>query len=175
MPVGSPAALGPTLPSASLSQLEGNNGSTFPQPADTTSPSQFGPVFTNSTPLTSSVQRGSASGLPLGWDPVTGFGMPLGLFTPLTQGQTNTSASQPIVQNVSAFQPTDQTNMSASQPMAQQQQNASLIQPITPTEVLTSRLLHRNGVNWVFHDPMMGTVRHVNVPYAHPLAQQSIS
>ena len=65
--------------------------------------------------------------------------------------------------------------MSASQPMAQQQQNASLIQPITPTEVLTSRLPHRNGVNWVFHDPMMGTVRHVNVPYAHPLAQQSVS
>ena len=132
------------------------------------------------------MQGGSTSGLPLGWDPVTEFGMPSGLFTPSTLGQNNTSASQPmghqqnisasqpILQNISAFQPTDQTNMSASQPMAQQQQNASLIQPITPTEVLTSRLPHRNGVNWVFHDPMMGTVRHVNVPYAHPLAQQSI-
>jgi len=144
VPVGSLAALGPTLPSTSLSQLEGNNGSTFPQPADTTSPSQFGPVFTNSTPLTSSVQRGSASGLPLGWDPVTGFGMPPVLFTPLTQGQTNTSASQPmghqqnilvsqpIAQNVSASQPTGQTNASALQPMAQQQHTMSLIQLLLP-------------------------------------------
>ena len=116
----------------SLGQSEGGNGSTFPQPAGTTLPPQFNHIFTNSPPFITSVQAGSASGLPLGWDPVTEFGMPSGLFTPSTLGQNNTSASQPmghqqnisasqpIVQNVSSFQPTDQTNMSASQPMAQQ-------------------------------------------------------
>ena len=50
-----------------------------------------------------------------------------------------------------------------------------MIQPITPTEVIISRLPHRDGVNWVFHDPVMGSVWHVNVPYAHPLSQQSIN
>ena len=27
----------------------------------------------------------------------------------------------------------------------------------------------------MFHDPMVRTVQHVNVPYAHPLAQQSVN
>jgi hypothetical protein len=65
--------------------------------------------------------------------------------------------------------------MSASQPMVPQQHTAFLIQSITPTEVLISRLPHQNGVNWVFHDSVVGTVRHVNVPYAHPLAQQLVN
>jgi hypothetical protein len=109
-----------------LGQSEGGNGSTFPQPAGTTLPPQFNPVFTNSPPFTTSVQGGSTSGLPLGWDPVTGFGMPPGSFTPSTLGQNNTSPSQPmghqqnvsasqsIVQDVSSSQLTNQTNTSAS-------------------------------------------------------------
>ena len=140
-PVGSTTV---TPPSAPLSQSEGGNGSTFPQPAGTTLPPQFNPVFTNSPPFTTSVQGGSASGLPLGWDPVTKFGMPSGLFTPSTLGLNNTSASQPmghqqnisvsqpIAQNVSASQPTGQTNASALQPMAQQQHIVSLIQLLLP-------------------------------------------
>lgn len=179
-PVGSATV---TSPSALQG---GNNSSTAPQPMGTTLPAQFNLVFTNSPLFITSVQGGSSSGLTTGWDPVTGFGMPPNSFTPSTLGQNSTSASQtashqqnesasqPMVQNVSVSQPMSQTNTSVSQPMSQQQHTASLIQPITPTEVLVSRLPHRNSVDWVFHDTVDGTVRHVNVPYAHPLAQQSI-
>jgi hypothetical protein len=31
------------------------------------------------------------------------------------------------------------------------------------------------GVNWVFHDPTVGTVRHVNVLYVHSIAQMSVN
>ena len=128
------------------------------------------------------MQEGSASRYPLGWDPTTGLGMPAGSFIPSTVGQTsasalqligqqhNASASQSMTQNVPVSQPMVQVNTSASQPMAHQQNLAVLVQPMTPTEILISRLPHRNGVNWVFHDPMAGTVRHVNVPYPHPMA-----
>ena len=117
----------------------------------------------------------------MGWNLVTGFGMPPGSFTPSTMGQNNTSASQPmgyqqnmsasqpIAQNVSVSQPMGQFTASAPQPMVQQQY-AFLIQPATPTEVLISRLPHQGGMNWVFHDPVSGSVRHVNILYAHPLA-----
>ena len=79
-----------------------------------------------------------------------------------------------MIQNVSTSESTGQDNASFSQLMVQQQHTAPLIQPITPTEVLISQFPDRNGVNWVFHDPVVGTVRHVNVPYPHHLAQQSI-
>jgi len=133
------------------------------------------------------MQGGSALGYPLGWDPATGLDMPPGAFITSTVGQTsasasqpigqqqNASASQPMTQNVSASQPMGQINASASQLIAHQQNLAALIQPMTHTEILISRLPHRNGVNWVFHDPMAGTVRRVNVPYLHPMAQQSIN
>ena len=108
--------------------------------------------------------------------------MPLEFFTPLGTGQgspsvsapmahqQNMSASQPIAQNVSVSQPMGQFTASAPQPMVQQQYIAFLIQPATPTEVLISRLPHQGGMNWVFHDPASGSVRHVNILYAHPLA-----
>jgi hypothetical protein len=85
-------------------------------------------------------------------------------------GQNDTSASQPMSyqQNVTVAQPTvqvalvsqqmDQINALGSPSMTQHQHTASLLQPITPTEVLISRLPHQNGVNWVFHDPVVGTV-----------------
>ena len=147
---------------------KGSSSSAFPQTTGTTLPFQFPPIFTNSTTTAASAQGGFASGVLVGWDPITGFGMPPGSFAPSTleqnnasasqpmNPQQNVSASQPIEQNVSAAQPTGQTSASASKPMAQQQPNASLIQPITPTEVLISRLPHQDGVNWVFHDPVMG-------------------
>ena len=71
-------------------------GSTLLQSTNTTLPSQFNPIFTNSPPFTTSVQGGSASGLLSGWDPVAGLGMPPRSFTSSTQGQTSVSASQLI-------------------------------------------------------------------------------
>ena len=105
--------------------------------------------------------------------------MPPGLFIPPTLGQNDTSmrpqqsvsVTQPIAPDASISQQTDQVNVSASQSMIQQQHLASLIQPITPTEVLVSRLPHQNRVNWVLNDPVVGNVRQVNVPHAHPLAR----
>ena len=79
-----------------------------------------------------------------------------------------------MVQNRSATQPAGQNTASALQPTPQQQ-TAAIIYPITPTEVLVSRLPHQNGLNWVFHDPAVGSVRQVNVPYMHPMAQQSVN
>ena len=110
--------------------------------------------------------------------------MPPNLFT--SSGQNNTSASQPMNNqlNASAAQPTTQSdasqlnaqvNASASQSMTQRQHATSFIQPVTPTEVLISRVPHQSGVNWVFRDPMTGGVRHVNVPYIHSMAQQSVN
>ena len=43
------------------------------------------------------------------------------------------------------------------------------------TEVLANRLPHANGVTWVFHDPVIGFVRQVNVPNIPPVAQQQPS
>ena len=47
-----------------------------------------------------------------------------------------------------------------------------MIQPKSPTKVLANRLPHANGVTWVFHDPVTGFVRHVNVPNISPVAHQ---
>jgi len=91
-PMGSTAT---TAPSASFSRPEGRSGPTFSQPPRTTLPPQTDPIFTNSLLITTSVQGGSASGFPIGWDPVTGFGMPPGFFTPSTTGQSSSSASIP--------------------------------------------------------------------------------
>ena len=38
-----------------------------------------------------------------------------------------------------------------------------------------TRLPHANGVTWVFHDPVSGFVRHVNVPDVPPVAQQQVN
>ena len=89
---GSTAA---TDPSASGSRPEGNTGPMFSQPAGTTVPPYIDPVFTNSAPITTTVQGGSASGFPIGWDPVTGFGMPPQFFTSSGTRQVNPSASAP--------------------------------------------------------------------------------
>ena len=63
------------------------------------------------------------------------------------------------------------TNVSAFGPTSHQQNLAMLIQPKSPTEVLVTRLPHADGVTWVFHDPVTGFVRHVNVPNTPPMAQ----
>ena len=120
---GSTAA---TDPSASGSRPEGSTGPMFSQLAGTTLPSQTDPVFTNSAPITTTVQGGFASGLPIGWDPATGFGMPPGFFTPSGTGQGSPSASTPMVyqQNISASQPMMQ-NTSATKQTGQNTTSAS--------------------------------------------------
>ena len=102
-PVGSATVTPP------LATPEGSSSSVFPQMAGTTLPFQFPPVFTNATSMIASAQGGFASGVPVGWEPITGFGMPPGSFSPSTLGQDNTSTSQPMgpQQNVSATQPTE--------------------------------------------------------------------
>ena len=80
-PVG-PATITP--PMTSQSQSDGSIGST--QPTNTTLPPQFNAIFTNSTMMTSSVQGGSMSGYPLGWDLATGLGMTPGSFNSSTMG-----------------------------------------------------------------------------------------
>jgi hypothetical protein len=109
------------------------------------------------------------------------LGIPPGSFASSTVGQASPSASVPMAnqQHVSASQLITQS-MSATQPMGQnmastsqstpQQQIVTTPYPVTPTEVLISKLPYLGGVNWVFHDPTIGTVRHVNVPYVHSIA-----
>ena len=80
-----------------------------------------------------------------------------------------------MTQSVSVTPPTGPTNVSAFGLTPHQQSLAALIQPMSPIEVLVSRLSHHNGVNWVFHDPTAGTIRHVNVPYLYPMAQQQVN
>jgi len=138
-------------------------------------------------------------GFPVGWDPTTRFGMPPEYMMPSPTVQPSSMASQPMNQqvNASASQPTQsQDAASAPQPsvtpasapspaspnnvsapwLTPQQQNlAMMIHPKSPTEVLANRLPHANGVIWVFHDPVTGFVRHVNVPNIPPAAQQQPS
>lgn len=130
------ASNGSTVPIPSSfvpGQSEGDGSSAIPQPINATLTPQLNPIFTNSSPITKSVQGGPISGSPLGWNPVAGFGMPPGSFTLSTSGQKDVSASQPMVlqldgsapqpmaQGVSVSLPITQGNALASQPMAQQQ------------------------------------------------------
>jgi len=68
----------------------------FSQPASTTVPPQMGPVFTTSLSITAMVQGGFASEFPIGWDPVTEFGMPPQFFTSSGTWQVNPSAPTPM-------------------------------------------------------------------------------
>ena len=92
-PMGSTAA---TDPSASASRPEGNTGPMVSQPASTTPPPQADPVLTTSPLITTSVQGGSSIEFPIGWDPVTRFGMPPQFFTSSSTEQVNPSASVPM-------------------------------------------------------------------------------
>ena len=128
------------------------------------------------------------TGFPVGWNPATGYGMPQEYMMSSAAGQSSTSASQPMNQQVNASAPqltqsqdaapTPQPSVTAapapspaspnnvSAPwLAPHQQNLTMmIQPKSPIEVLANRISHANGVTWVFHDLATGFVRHVNVP-----------
>ena len=121
-----------TTPSV-VSQSQPKGSIRVTQPIGSTVPPQFNLVFTNSTPLTTSMQGGFALEYPLGWDLATSLGMPPEIFFPSGAGQTSTSASNPIGQqtSASASQPNpQQENALASQLMAQ---NVSTSQPMGQT------------------------------------------
>ena len=106
-------------PSAQNSQAGTSNSQVPPQTTATASTATIAPVYTTASPVPTTMQGGSASGFPKGWDPTTGYGMHLDFFTTPVKGQFNASASQPM---------TSQPDPSATQPMGSQQ-NASAVQP----------------------------------------------
>ena len=134
------------------------------------------PIYSTTPPIATTVQCGSASVFPKGWDPTTGYGMHLDFFSTPPKMQFNASASQPIASqpDPSATQPmgtqqdasatqlnaqgawspqmTAQANASAPPSMTPQQRLAILLQPQSPSEVLISQSPHQKGVNWVFHN-----------------------
>jgi len=102
-PTGSATTMPPIVP-----QSHAEGSIRVSQPTGSTVPPHFSPVFTNSTPMTTSVLGGFMLGYPVRWDPAIGLGMPPEFFIPSTVGQASSSASQPA---------TEQTNASASQPI----------------------------------------------------------
>ena len=129
------------------------------------------PIYSTTPPITTTVQDGSASVFPKGWNPATGYGMHPDFFSTPPKMQFNASASQPIAsqpeplavqpmvaqQDASAIQlnaqgawspqQMAQANASAPSPMTPQQRLAILLQPQSPLEVLLSQSLHQKGIN----------------------------
>ena len=70
--------------SAQNSQAEASNDQAPPQTITAMSTAMTAPIYTTTPPITTSVQDGSASVFPNGWNPATGYGMPPDFFsTPL--------------------------------------------------------------------------------------------
>ena len=105
--------------SAQNSQAGTSNSQVPPQTTATASTATIAPVYTTASPVPTTMQGGSASGFPKGWDPSTRYGMHPDFFTTPVKGQFNASASQPM---------TSQPDPSATQPMGSKQ-NASAVQP----------------------------------------------
>ena len=95
--------------SAPDSRPEASNSQMSTQTATVMSLHQQNPIHSTPSPVPTTVQGGSASGFPKGWNPATGLGMPPEFFTPISTAQSNALATQPIAsqQNASAAQPTD--------------------------------------------------------------------
>ena len=106
--------------SAQNSQAETSNSQASKQATAATSTAPTAPIYSTTLPILTTVQGGSASGFPKGWNPATGYGMPPELLTPSSKAQFNASASQPM---------TPQPDPSVTQPMGTQQ-DAS---PTSPT------------------------------------------
>jgi len=176
--------------SAQNSQAGTSNSQASPQVTTTTASAVAAdPIYSTTPPIVTSVQDGSASVFPKGWNPTTGYGMHLDFFATPPKMQFNASASQPMTpqpdpsatqprgtqQDASAMQPNAQgtwspqmaaqVNASAPPPMTPQQRLTIMLPPQSPTEILLSQSPHQKGVNWVFHDQATGQLRYVNVPY----------
>ena len=148
--------------SAQDSRAGTSNSQVPPQNTARASAATTAPVYTATPPIPTTVQGGSASGFPKGWNPMTGYGMPPDFFTTPSKAQFNASASQPMTpqpdpsvtqpmdtqQDASATQPNAQGtwnpqmaaqfNALASPPMTPQQRHAILLQPKPPSEVQIS-------------------------------------
>ena len=98
--------------SAQDSQEGTSNSQTPPQITTATSAVTADPIYSTMSPIATTVQDGSASVFPKGWNPATGYGMHLDFFSMPPKTQFNASASQPIV---------SQPDPSAVQPMGAQQ------------------------------------------------------
>ena len=95
--------------SAPNSQAGTSDSQAPPQATTTASTATTDPIYST---VTTSVQDGSASVFPKGWNPATGYGMHPNFFSTPPKMQFNASASQPM---------TTQPDPSATQPMGTQQ------------------------------------------------------
>ena len=82
--------------SAHDSQAGTSNSQTPPQMTTAASSSIVDPIYSTTPPIATTVQDGSASVFPKGWNPAIGYGMHPDLFSTPPKMQFNVSASQPI-------------------------------------------------------------------------------
>ena len=149
--------------SAPNSQTGTSNSQAPPQTTTTALTATTDPIYST---VTTSVQDGSASMFPQGWNPATGYGIHPDFFTTPVKAQFNALTSKPITSqpDQSATQPTGaqqdasatqmnaqgtwslqmaaQANASASSPMTPQQRLAIMLQPQSPTAILLSQSPH---------------------------------
>ena len=105
---------------AQNSQARTSNSQASPQATTTTaSVVTANPIYSTTPPIVTSVQDGSASVFPKGWNPTTGYGMHPYFFATPPKMQFNASTSQPM---------TPQPDPSATQPSGTQQ-DASAMKP----------------------------------------------
>ena len=101
------AAVVATL-SATDSRPETSNNQASTQTNAMMSPHQQNPIYSTPPPVPTTVQGGSASGFPRGWNPAIELGMPPEFFALISTAHSIASATQPM---------TPQLNASATQPM----------------------------------------------------------
>ena len=82
--------------SAQNSQAGTSSNQTPPQMTTAASAGTTDPIYSTTPPITTTVQDGSASVFPKGWNPATGYGMHPDFFSTAPKMQFNASASQPI-------------------------------------------------------------------------------
>ena len=97
--------------SAQDSQEGTSNSQTPPQITTAASAGTADPIYSTMPPIATTVQDGSTSVFPKGWNPATGYGMHPDFFSTPPKMQFKASASQPIA---------SQPNPSAVQPMGEQ-------------------------------------------------------
>ena len=98
--------------SAQDSQAGISNSQIPPQMTTAASTGTADPIYSTTPPIATTVQDGSASVFPKGWNTVTGYGMHPNFFSTPPKMQFNASASEPIA---------SQPDPSAVQPMSAQQ------------------------------------------------------
>ena len=113
------------------SQPGTSNSQTPPQMTSAASAGTADPIYSTTPPIATTVQGGSASVFPKGWDPAIGYGMHPDFFSTPPKMQFNASASQPMgaQQDASATQLNAQ---GAWSPQQMAQANASAPPPMTP-------------------------------------------